>query len=140
MPVDFSGVWRQDVSRNVPQRKSKGARELKIQQAGRILTVQVINIMSEGKRSLDLKYEIGGQELVYTGLDGDEFHTRVRWDGESLVFDTVEHERGKKIVSKQTWTLANGGTVLREVKHVREAGEPAESVAVYEKARQVPKE
>jgi hypothetical protein len=140
MPVDFSGVWQQDVSRSVPQRKSKGAREMKIQQIGRILTIKITTNTNKGTQSLDLKYEIGGQELIYTGLDGDEFHTKVRWDGESLVFDTVEHERGRQIMSKQTWTLVNGGAVLREVKQVPEAEEPGESVAIYEKAQQAPKE
>lgn len=138
MPADFSGAWQQDVSQSVPQRKSKRARELKIQQTGRTLSVTVSTKTGQGERTLDLKYEIGGQELVYTGLDGDEFHTKVRWDGESLVFDTVERERGRQIVSKQIWTLAEGGKVLREVKQVKEAGEPAESLAIYEKGHDVP--
>jgi hypothetical protein len=140
MPVDFSGVWQQDVSRSVPQRKSKGAREMKIQQIGRMLAIKITANTNKGTRTLDLKYEIGGQELIYTGLDGDEFHTKVRWDGASLVFDTVEHERGRQIMSNQTWTLANGGAALREVKQVRDAEEPAESVAIYEKTQQAPKE
>jgi hypothetical protein len=66
-------------------------------------------------------------------LDGDEFHTKVRWDGESLAFDTVEHERGKEIVSKQIWTLAEGGKVLREVKQTKEADEQTESLAMFAK-------
>ena len=98
------------------QKKSQRPRALKIQQMGRLLAVKVITPTNEGVRTLDLKYQIGGEELVYTGLDGDEFHTKLRWDGENLVFDTVEHERGKEIVSKQIWTLAEGGTVLRELK------------------------
>jgi len=102
--------------------------------------VKITTQTNDGPRSLDLKYEIGGPELVYTGLDGDEFHTKVRWDGESLAFDTVEHERGREIVSKQTWTLADGGAVLREVKQSGEAGKPAESVAIYEKVEPAPKE
>ena len=58
-----------------------------------MLTVEVTTKTGEGVRTLDLKYEIGGQEFVYTGLDGDEFHTEVRWDRESLIFDTIEPER-----------------------------------------------
>jgi hypothetical protein len=131
--VDFSGTWQQDLSRSVPQRKSQRPRELKIQHIGRTLTVKITTQRGQDARTLDLKYKIGGQELVYIGLDGDEFHTQVRWDGESLVFDTVEHERGKEIVSKQIWTLSEGGKVLREVKQAREAGEQSESVAVFAK-------
>lgn len=130
---DFSGSWQQDVSRSVPPRKSQRSRELTIRQTGPTLAVKTTTENREGRRTLDLKYEIGGQELVYVGLDGDEFHTKVHWDGESLVFDTIEHERGKEIVSKQTWTLAEDGKVLREVKQFTEAGEPAESVAIFNK-------
>jgi hypothetical protein len=100
---------------------------------GRILAVKVITQMNQSTRTLDLEYQIGGEELVYTGLDGDEFHTKLRWDGGSLVFDTVEHERGKEIVSKQIWALADGGTVLREVKQSKETGELTESLAVFTK-------
>ena len=131
-PLDFSGTWRQDLSRSVPQRKSSRARELKIQQIGQVLTVQVTTKTGEGLRTLNLKYEIGAQELVYTGLDGDEFHTKVRWDGESLVFDTIEHERGKQIASRQIWTLTEGRKILRELKQVKDADEAAESLAIYE--------
>lgn len=106
---DFSGLWRQDASRSVPEGKQGRLREMQIQQHNAALTVKVTTKRSSGPRSLDLKYEIGGNELIYTGLDGDEFHTRVRWRGESLVFDTVEHQRGKQFVSKQIWTLTDGG-------------------------------
>ena len=132
--VDFSGVWRQNPSRSVPQNKSKRARDLTIRQNGQTLLIKLSSRTSHEIRTLDLKYEIGGEELVYTGLDGDEFHTKVRWDGNSLIFDTVEHERGKQIPSKQIWTLAEGGRVLREVKQVKEPDEPAESVSIFEKS------
>jgi hypothetical protein len=138
--VDFSGVWQQDVSRSVPPGKSKRSRELKIQQTGGTLTVKVTSKNGESVRTLDLNYEIGGQELIYKGLDGDEFHTKVHRDGESLVFDTIEHERGRQIVEKQIWTLAEHGKILREVKQVQEAGGPKESVTVYEKSSSVPVE
>ena len=36
---------------------------------------------ADGPHSLDLHYQIGGPELVYKGLDGDEFHTKATRDG-----------------------------------------------------------
>ena len=92
-----------------------------------------------GARAIVLNYSIGGNELVYTGLDGDEFHTKAHWDGESLVFDIVEHERGREIVSKQTWKLTDDGRVLQEVRQVQRDGAPAKSVAVFEKMQDGPK-
>ena len=132
--VNFSGAWHQDLSRSVPPAKSNNLRDLDIQHAGNALTVKVRTETSRGVRTLDLTYEIGGRELVYTGLDGDEFHTKVRWQGESLVFDTIEHERGSEIVSQQVWTIAGGGNILREVKRRKSDGQPAESVAIFQKS------
>ncbi len=137
--VDFSGLWHQDVSRSVPPGNPTRRRELDIQQAGNVLTVKVSTETSRGARALHLEYEIGGRELVYTGLDGDEFHTKVRWEGENLVFDTIEHERGSEIVSQQIWSLAEGGKLLREVKRSKTARQPAESVAIFEKVQASPK-
>jgi hypothetical protein len=133
---DFSGTWHQDLSRSVPVGNSRNAKELDIQQTGPELTVNTRTTTGQGERSLNLKYEVGGPELVYKGLDGDEFHTKVRWNGESLVFDTVEHERGREIVSQQIWTLAENGKILREVKHSQRAGQPTESLAVFEREMQ----
>jgi hypothetical protein len=130
---DFSGVWQQNLTRSVPLSKAKRVRKLSIQQSGSTLTVQITNRTAQGVRTLDLKYEIGGPELVYKGLDGDEFHTKVTRDGDSLVFDTVEHERGKEILSKQIWTLSQDGRILREVRQRKGQGEAAESVVIFEK-------
>jgi hypothetical protein len=135
-PRNFSGVWHQDLSRSVPPRKSAGAREMVVQQDGQSLSVKTRANASQGVRSLDLTYEIGGKALVYTGLDGDEFHSAVRWAGESLVFDIVEHERGTEITSQRVWTLDEGGNVLREVRKFEREGQAAESVAIFERERE----
>jgi hypothetical protein len=131
--VDFSGSWQQDASRSVPEVKAGRSRELDIQLTATTLTYKLITKSSQGPRTQAFKFEIGGPEIVYTGLDGDEFHTKVRWDGEALVFDTVEHERGSEILSKQVWTVTDGGKSLREVRQTMKSGKPVESVAVYEK-------
>ena len=52
---------------------------------------------SKGTRRLVVTYEIGGPETVYKGLDGDEFYSRVHYDGSTLIFDTVQHEDGREI-------------------------------------------
>ncbi len=68
------------------------------------------------ERELDLTYEIGGKEIVYTGTDGDEFHSRAEWSGDAIVFTVVEHERGKLIPFVETWTLIDDGKSLQRVK------------------------
>jgi hypothetical protein len=98
-PPDFTGHWRR-------QTNPGEQRQLDIEQSGNTLRVETIVTNSKGTRRLEVTYQIGGPETVYKGLDGDEFHSRVHWDGSVLVFETVEHERGRKIPETTVWTLS----------------------------------
>ena len=61
------------------------------------------------------RYSTDGQTSVSTGADGDEFHTSIIWNGQSLVFSIEEHEDGRILHSRETWTLIeNGATLKRE--------------------------
>jgi hypothetical protein len=60
------------------------------------------------------RYTTDGKTFVSTGADGDEFHTAVVWSGPALVFSVEEHEDGRIILSRETWTLIeNGGALER---------------------------
>jgi hypothetical protein len=98
-PPDFTGHWGQDTG-------SGAQRHLDIEQNGPILQVKTTVTTSKGSHRLEVTYRIGGPETVYKGLDGDEFHSSVHWDGNALVFDTVEHEGGRKIPETTVWTLS----------------------------------
>lgn len=89
---------------------------MRVEIDGLALRVHIDTAGSRGERSLDLKYEIGGKELVYRGLDGDEYHSKVNWSGNSLFFTTVEHEAGRQIHSTETWTVIEAGKTLQRVK------------------------
>jgi hypothetical protein len=80
------------------------------------LDVRIVSDSGHGEKKLDLTYEVGGKELVYTGLDGDEFHSKVQWQGDHFVFTIVEHERGRTIRSSEVWTLIDGGKTLKRFK------------------------
>jgi len=58
-------------------------------------------------------YEIDGQETTYKGLDGDEFHASVRWEGGALVFQIIEHEGGREIPQNTVWTLSDDRSTLQ---------------------------
>jgi hypothetical protein len=127
---DFSGVWQQMNDRCVPKPKDKHASyRLVIDQNGSALRLGI----TTNKGSLHLDYVVAGGELVYTGLDGDQFHTKVRWDGPSLVFDTVEYERGHKVLAKEVWTLTDASRTLRRVKEEDEPGEHSTATYILEK-------
>lgn len=104
--LDFTGHWQRQT--NTVER-----RQLNIEQKGITLRVETRVTNSKGTRRLEVTYQIGGPETVYKGLDGDEFHSRVHWEGSVLVFDTVEHERGRKIPETTTWTLSEDRNSLQ---------------------------
>jgi hypothetical protein len=121
---DFSGHWRQTT-------KSGTQRDLEIEQRNRNLRVKTVVTNSEGNKSLEVKYEIGGAETSYTGLDGDQFRSSLRWEGNALVFDTTEHEAGSDIPQKIVWTLSADGNTLQVERTMTKAGQPSHSVTTF---------
>jgi hypothetical protein len=122
--TDFSGHWQQKTD-------SRTQRHLEIKQTGLNLRVKTVVTNSQGTRNLEVKYEIGGPQTTYTGLDGDEFRSSVRWDGKALVFDTTEHEAGSKIPEKTVWTLSADGDVLQVDRVMTKSGKTSHSLTTY---------
>jgi hypothetical protein len=122
-PPDFTGHWRQ-------QTNSKTQRQLEVEQKGQNLRVKTSVTNSEGTRNLEVKYVIGGPQTTYTGLDGDEFHSSVRWDANSFVFDTIEHEDSNEIPQKAVWTLSADGA-LQVDRQITKSGKTTHSLTTY---------
>jgi hypothetical protein len=112
---DFSGVWKQNNERSVPPRK--GDVTLRIEHHDPDLTVETTAARSSGPpRHAVQRYTTDGKTSVSTGADGDEFHTSIVWSGPSLAFSIEEHEDGRIILSKETWTLIENGAALERVR------------------------
>ena len=122
--TDFAGHWQEKAN-------SGRQRNLEIEQNGRSLLVRTTVTNSQGSKNLEVKYEIGGPAITYTGLDGDQFRSTVRWDGNTLVFDTVEHEAGSEIPQKSVWTLSGDGDVLQVDKTMTKSGKTSHSLATF---------
>lgn len=118
---DFSGVWKQDNDRCQPQRH--GDVTLHIEHRNPELTVETSILRNSGpSRHALQKYATDGKVSVSTGADGDEFHTSIVWDGRSLVFSIEEHEDGRILLSKETWTLIENGEALQRVREPADSG------------------
>jgi hypothetical protein len=127
---NYSGTWRQVNERCVPPPKNKQSfYRMVVQQDAAALHLRI----TTNKGQLTLDYEMNGKELVYRGLDGDQFHTKVHRDGPSLVFETIEHERGRKLLAKEVWTLADQDRTLRRVKETGEPGKRSSAIYILEK-------
>jgi hypothetical protein len=108
---DFSGTWKQSNERSIPARK--GDVTLHIDQRDSQLTVETTILRGGAEpRHASQHYTTDGKTSVSTGADGDEFHTSVVWSGRNLVFSIEEHEDGRVLLSRETWTLTENGAAL----------------------------
>jgi len=112
---DFSGAWTQSNERSMPRRT--GNVTLHIEHRDPELTVETTIIRaSAAPRHAVQRYTTDGKVSISTGADWDEFHTSIIWDGQNLIFSVEEHEDGRIILSKETWTLIENGAALQRVR------------------------
>jgi hypothetical protein len=112
---DFSGNWKLSNERSLPKRA--GSVTLHIDHRDPKLTVETTIIRgSAATRHAVQRYTTDGRVSISTGADGDEFHTSLVWNGQSLIFSIEEHEGGRILLTKETWTLIENGAVLQRVR------------------------
>ncbi len=112
---DFSGLWKQDNDRCLPQRN--GDVTLRIEQHDPELMVETsISRNSASSRHAVQKYTTDGKVSVSTGADGDQFNTSVVWKDSSLVFSIEEHEDSRILQSKETWLVIEEGATLERIR------------------------
>jgi hypothetical protein len=112
---DFSGMWKQDNDRCQPKRN--GDVTLRIEHHGPQLTVETsISRNSSGSRHAVKKYTTDGKVSASSGAEGDVFNTSVVWKDSSLVFSIEEHEDGRILPSKGTWSLSEDDAMLEKVR------------------------
>jgi len=111
---DFSGLWKQDNDRCRPKRS--GDVTLHIEHRDPDLVVEVFIVRASATRHTMQKYTTDGKVSVSTGADGDEFHTSVVWKDAILVFSIEEHEGGRILQSKETWSVIEDGATLERIR------------------------
>ena len=112
---NFSGTWKQSNERSIPKRT--GNVTLHIEHRDPDLTVETTALRgSAAPRHAMQRYTTDGKVSISTGADGDEFHTSIVWNGQNLIFSVEEHEDGRVILSKETWTVIENGAVLQRVR------------------------
>ena len=112
---DFSGLWKQDNDRCQPKRN--GDVTLRIEHHGPELTVETsISGNTTRSRRAVQKYTTDGKVSASTGADGDEFNTSVVWKDSSLVFSIEEHEDGRILQSRETWSVIDDGATIERIR------------------------
>ena len=112
---NFSGTWIQSSERSIPRRI--GNVTLRIDHRDPELTVETTILQgSAAPRHAMQRYTTDGKVSITTGADGDEFHTSAAWNGQNLIFSIEEHEDGRILLSKETWTMIDNGAALQRVR------------------------
>jgi len=126
-PPDFSGSWKQNNQLSAPTRN--GDVTLKIQHRDPDLVIETTSKGLTPRHALQ-RYTTDGVESRSTGADGDEFHSILTWKGDTLAFDIVEIEDGKRLKSTELWSLIDEGKRLKRVRHT----EKGEQTLIYDRS------
>jgi len=109
---NFSGTWKQSNDRSVPPRKGEVTLRIDHRDPDLIVETTAQRASSPPRHAVQ-RYTTDGKTSISTGADGDEFHTSIVWNGPTLIFSIEEHEDGRIILSKETWTLIDNGAALQ---------------------------
>ena len=115
---DINGTWKQDNSRSSVRPGTKFTYWNKIEYKDPDLTITTM--FTGGDRpdsSSSRKYTTDGKPIVTTDREGDKFTTTVKWEANSLVFETVEKEKANSIATRETWTFSPDGKTLTKKIH-----------------------
>lgn len=130
---DYSGAWMRVSQQCQPQEKSSGSLGMVVEQHDSTVRVTWNSIAKGTKRELPLIFQTTGEELHYTGLDGDDFRSKLHWRGSDLVFETVEKERGTTVQVQEVWKLPNDGTKLVRIKTENSRQEHSSCTSIFAK-------
>jgi hypothetical protein len=127
---DFSGVWKMN------KEKSKFASDegpsgllIKIDHKEPALTEEWSMSTSDGDRSFQAKYTIGGQETEQMVM-GRTAKTSAKWEGDALV---IEFKTDDSLFKRKITLSADGKTMTKVVTHNPPGGDPMQDTVVFEK-------
>jgi hypothetical protein len=129
---NFSGTWKQNMEKS-PTKTSLKSYVNKIELQDTSLKVVVSTVGDRGENTYTRSYTIGKEEKSQD-REGNQFTTNVRWEGNTLVFDTEEKEHDATLTSKEVWTLSGDGKTL--TKTIHRSGPRGESNQSYVLERQ----
>jgi len=125
---DFSGTWKQNMEKSATKSSWLKSYTNKIEQQGTNLKVTTTTVGDRGERTYDRTYVIGKEDKSKDG-EGDQRTTNVTWNGNTLVFESVEKERDATLTSKEVWALSEDGKTL--TKNIHRTGPRGDSDQQY---------
>jgi hypothetical protein len=119
--ADFSGAWKMNVEKSDPMGGGGGGgggmRDgvTTITQTATELTI----VTKFGENSRTVTYKLDGSESVNPGMRGGETKSKAKWDGASLVIESVSNVTGPngdmQVTSKEVRSLSADGKTMTVV-------------------------
>ncbi|HEV2314307.1 MAG TPA: hypothetical protein VGR94_03300 [Candidatus Acidoferrales bacterium] len=88
---------------------------------------------SRGVSSHENTYTTDGKKQMTKDRDGDALIRSVNWEGDTLVFLTVEQERGNTLTTRDVWILSDDGMTLTKTRHLTGPRGLTDQKYVYDK-------
>ena len=115
---NLTGTWKQNDSKSTVRPGSTLKYSNRIEHDDPKLTVTTI--MEGGDRpatTYGRSYTTDGKPHESSDREGDKFTTTVKWDENTLVFETSEKEKTQTLGTRETWTLSEDGKTLTKKRH-----------------------
>ncbi len=114
---DFSGDWKMNADKSDFGRLQKpSAFSRKIEHKDPDIHVVSTFTGPNGDVVTEVKYTTDGKAMM-NNVRGTDIRGEMKWEGDSLALTTSRQVQGNTLVTKEKWTLSEGGKVLTSTSH-----------------------
>lgn len=111
----YAGVWKLNNDLSEPKRNGDVTLQISFEAPELIMEVTSTRSSSPPRHSTQTLL-LDGKQTTWIGADGDRFDATVERKNDSLLVSIVEHEDGRTLRSKETWTLTENGQRIARVR------------------------
>jgi hypothetical protein len=137
---DFSGAWKMNLEKSDPMGGGGGGGGGMMQNAVTTITqtaTELVIAVKMGENGRTMTYKLDGTESVNPGMRGGESKSKVKWDGDALVIETVHNVSGPngdmQVMAKEVRTLSADGKTMTVVSTRQSPNGETTRKTVYDK-------
>jgi len=115
---NFTGTWKQDDARSTVRPGSTLKYSNKIDhQDPKLSKTTILDYGDRQPAPYTLTYTTDGKPVKSSDREGDQITTTVKWEGNTLVFETGEKDKAGALFTRETWALSEDGKTLTKKIH-----------------------
>ncbi len=120
--TDFSGTWKIDAAKSdFGPMPPPDTMTQKIVHTDPTIKVSTTQTGGSGDANYDMNYTTDGKECE-NHMGDNPIKTKLTWDGDDLVGDSVGSFEGNDFTAKDRWTLSDGGKTLTVTRKISAGG------------------